>query len=363
MKFKVLAHDKNSLARVGQIELGGRTIDTPCFMPVGTKGAVKTLEPSDLKEIGVQIILSNTYHLAVRPGEELIAKLGGLDKFMSWDGPILTDSGGYQIFSLLKLRKLTRAGVEFNSHVDGKPFYFTPEKVIEIQTKLGSNIIMPLDYPVNYGEKTKADEALDITCEWFERSLKVERKGELFGITQGAFDKNLREKSTKHILSFDPPGIAVGGLSLGEPKDVMYETARFNASIIPNEKPRYAMGIGRPEDIINFVAFGYDMFDCILPTRLGRNGWAFTQEGLVKIKNSVYSKDERPVDPSCACRVCKMFSRAYIRHCFNVEEILGLDLLSYHNVYYYIRLMERVRSSIMEGTFNDLWEKNRLLTA
>lgn len=328
-------------------------------MPVGTKGAVKTLEPHDLREMGVQMVLSNTYHLAVRPGEDVIHKLGGLHKFMGWDGPILTDSGGYQIFSLLKLRKITRDGVEFNSHVDGKPIFFSPERVIEIQTKLGSDLIMPLDFPSKYGDSEgQINESLDLTLDWFTRSLQVKTTGAVFGITQGGQIKELRKLSTKGILAHNPPGIAVGGLSLGEPKDVMYDIAQYNSSLIPEEVPRYAMGIGAPEDLIKFVSFGYDLFDCILPTRLGRNGWAFTEEGMIKIKNSAYITDDRPVDPSCKCRVCATASRAYIRHCFNVNEILGLHLLSYHNTYFYIQLMKRVRSSIIDGSFSKAWEKN-----
>lgn len=324
-------------------------------MPVGTKAAVKTLQPTQLRDAGTQILLCNAYHLALRPGESLIAKLGGLHRFMGWSGPILTDSGGYQVFSLAKLRKVSDAGVEFQSHLDGATVNLSPERALEIQRTLGADIVMPLDEPAPFPSTLEqAEAAVKRTSAWLERSVKARQEEALFGIVQGGTHPDLRRRSTEDVLRHDLPGIAIGGLSLGEPAETMIEMAGVVCAAAPESKPRYAMGIGTPSDIANSVLAGVDMFDCILPTRLGRNGWAFTSEGMIKIRNASFKEDERPIDPACACAACKGFSRAYLRHCFSVDEILGLSMLSLHNVTYYQTLMRRIRAAIPDGTLTKL---------
>ena len=364
--FKVVAKGKNTKARVGELTTPHGVIHTPCFMPVGTKATVKTLSPLQLKEIGAEIILANAYHLTLRPGEDTISKLGGLHKFMSWDKPILTDSGGYQIFSLAKLLKITDEGVLFQSHIDGTPIFLTPEKVMEIQQTLGSDIIVPLDQPVAYPSNEKeAKVAVERTTLWLNRSLefRVQSSSGLsqlfFPILQGSTYENLRRESIMRTieLSATCDGYAIGGLSLKEPKTATKEMVELTTSLLPEDRPRYLMGMGKPSDIVEAVKSGVDMFDCILPTRLGRNGWAFngvessTLDDIIKIKNVRYKLDEKPLSEGCDCYACKNFSRAYIRHLFMSEEILGITLLSYHNVYYYIKLMKRVRSDIIERVF------------
>ena len=342
-------------------------------MPVATKGAVKTLSPEQLRQIGVQIVLSNTYHLALRPGDALIEQVGGLHTFMSWDGPILTDSGGYQIFSLAKILTLSEEGVDFRSHIDGSPFKLTPESALDIQVRLGSDIIMPLDQPVAWPCRTdQAREAMERTHRWLQRT--VERrpalKGRIFGIVQGAFDLSLREASVEAIAELGFPGMAIGGLSMGEPNDQLTRIVDHTAARIPAECVRYLMGVGTPADLVRAIGMGIDLFDCILPTRLARNGWAFTSSGIVKLRNQKHRADKGPLDPECACRTCASTSRAYLRHCFNIEEILGLILVSYHNVSYYISLMRRARAAIVNGTFermlgevDDRWGSLRTTSA
>ena len=322
-------------------------------MPCGTKGAVKGIEPRELRAAGIQILLSNTYHLALRPGEDLVAHMGGLHRFMGWDGPILTDSGGFQVFSLAELRKISDEGVTFQSHLDGATVKFTPERVVEIQEKLGSDILMPLDEPIPYPpDPNAARAALDRTHAWWKRSRA--NKGALFGIVQGSIVPELRKESAEAISSSDPPGYALGGFSMGEPHAQMYEMVDYTTSLLPDSKPRYLMGVGTPEDIVAGVRAGVDLFDCILPTRMGRNGVAYTSAGTVRIRNSKHARDPGPLDPSCDGPCCRGASRAYLRHCFNVEEMLGPKLLSLHNVTYYAKLMARIRSAIRDGTLDRL---------
>ncbi len=350
MRFEVLARDAASSARLGRIETPHGAFDTPAFMPVGTKAAVRTLSPDDLRAAGVQIVLCNTYHLSLRPGEETIFRLGGLHKFMSWDGPILTDSGGYQVFSLAKRRRITDDGVEFHSHLDGSAVFFSPERVVEIQTKLGSDILMPLDEPSPYPcDRKDAESAVARTHAWWKRSPQPGDGRALFGIVQGSVFPDLRKRCAEEIAATDPPGISIGGLSMGESADLLHETVAATTAHLPRSKPRYLMGAGTPVDIVRAVMAGVDMFDCILPTRLGRNGWAFTSGGMLKVKNRRFEFDESPLDPACACPCCRRFTRAYLRHCFQVEEILGLRMLSLHNIHYYAALVRRVREAISAG--------------
>jgi queuine tRNA-ribosyltransferase len=351
MKFSVEA--RSGRARAGRVETAHGAFETPAFMPCGTKGAVKALEPRELRAAGIEILLSNTYHLALRPGEATVAKLGGLHTFMSWDGPILTDSGGFQVFSLAGLRKITDEGVTFQSHIDGAAMKFTPERVVEIQETLGSDILMPLDEPIPYPPDPKvARAALDRTHAWWRRSKAT--KGALFGIIQGSILPELRKESVEAVAAADPPGFALGGFSMGEPLGQMYEVVDYTASILPESKPRYLMGVGTPADILAAVRSGVDLFDCILPTRLGRNGVAVTSEGQLRIRNAKFAHDERPLDATCDGPCCRGYSRAYLRHCFGVGEILGPKLLSLHNVYYYGRLMRRIRAAIRDGTLGSL---------
>jgi queuine tRNA-ribosyltransferase len=351
LSFSIASRDPNSRARAGRIETRHGAFDTPAFMPVGTKAAVKTIMPSQLEAAGTQILLCNAYHLALRPGEALVAKMGGLHRFMGWAGPILTDSGGYQVFSLAKLRKVNDAGVEFQSHLDGSTVRLTPERALEIQRILGADIVMPLDEPAPFpSTPAQAEAAVKRTAAWLERSVKARQEEALFGIVQGGTHADLRRRSVEDVLRHDLPGVAIGGLSLGEPAETMIETAGVVCDATPESKPRYLMGVGTPGDIANAVLRGADLFDCILPTRLGRNGWAFTSEGMLKIRNAAFKEDGRPIDPACACPACRGFSRSYLRHCFSVDEILGLSMLSLHNITYYQGLMKRIRNAIAAGT-------------
>lgn len=359
MEFKIVKKSKKIGCRVSVIKRDDFTVELPNFMPVASQGTVKTLSPKDLKEIGVQIIVSNTYHLHLRPGEELIFKMGGLHKFMGFNGVILTDSGGFQVFSLSDLRKIERDGVEFKSHIDGRRIFFTPEKVIDIQLKIGSDILMVLDecpsYPV---DKSYARRSLDLTLRWAERSLNYfKKKGVknrfLFGINQGSTYIDLRKKGIELLEAMGFDGYAIGGLAVGEPKEVREEVIEEIVHLFPEHKPRYVMGVGYPEDIFFCVERGIDLFDCVLPTRNARTGLVFTSQGKIRIKNSVYADDEGPLDPNCDCYVCKNFSRAYIRHLFNAEEYLALYLASYHSVYFYINLMKKIRESIKKDRFEE----------
>ena len=336
-------------ARAGRIETPHGAFETPAFMPCGTKAAVKGLTPAEVRAAGIEILLCNTYHLALRPGEATIAALGGLQKFMGWDGPILTDSGGYQVFSLAPLRKISDEGVTFQSHLDGATVKFTPERVVEIQEALGSDIIMPLDEPIPFPPDPKvARLALDRTHAWWKRSRST--KTNLFGIIQGSIVPELRKESAEAIAAADPPGFALGGFCMGEPAAQMDEMVAYTSALLPDAKPRYLMGVGMPRDILAAVKAGVDMFDCILPTRMGRTAMAFTSEGLLRLRNAKFARDARPLDAECDGACCRQFSRAYLRHCFAVDEMLGPKLLSLHNVRYYARLMKKIRRGVREGT-------------
>lgn len=365
--FKIIHKDKNSKARLGRLTTSHGQLDTPCFMPVGTCGAVKTLSPFDLKDCGAQIILSNAYHLFLRPGMEVIKKAGGLHNFMSWQNPILTDSGGYQIFSLALLRKVTDEGVEFQSHIDGKKHFLSPEEVIGIQRDLKSDIIMPLDECVHYPcSKDYAQVALERTLDWAKRSKTgfgfraagnvtpnpcPEPRQLLFGIIQGATYEDLRKECSQKLVDMEFDGFAIGGVSVGEPKNLRYNIVNFVLGFLPKERPLYLMGLGMPHDIIEAVQMGMDMFDCVIPTRYGRNGTAFTSEGKLTVRNASCAEDFKPLDPICGCYTCKNFSRAYLRHLFNTEEMLGLRLVSLHNVRFYLELMRKIREAIAQDRF------------
>ncbi|MCX5700741.1 MAG: tRNA guanosine(34) transglycosylase Tgt [Candidatus Omnitrophica bacterium] len=361
--FTLIQQDKNSKARLGKLATEHGEIETPVFMPVGTHATVKGLYPKDILESGAQIMLSNTYHLFLRPGMDVIRKAGGLHKFISWEKPILTDSGGYQVFSLALLRKLSDKGVEFQSHIDGFKHFLTPEDVVDIQIDLGSDIMMPLDECVHYPcTKDHAEVAMKRTLGWANRSRKhllehkkhgPTKKQLLFGIVQGATYDDLRKICAKEIVDIDFDGYAIGGVSVGEPSELIYNILDYSASLLPSEKPRYAMGIGYPPDIVEAVDRGIDMFDCVVPTRYGRNGTAFTSRGKVPIKNAAYTEDLRALDEECLCYVCKNFSRSYLRHLFNAQEMLGLTLLSLHNVYYFLDLARKIREAIKKNQFSE----------
>ena len=348
--YELLHEDKNSGARRGIVHTPHGDIQTPVFMPVGTQATVKSMTPEELKELGAQIILSNTYHLYLRPGENIVKEAGGLHKFMNWDRPILTDCGGFQVFSLSDLRTISEDGVEFRSHLDGSKHMFTPEKVMQIEEDLGADIIMSFDeccpYPSTY-EYTK--NSMERTTRWAVRCKKahtnVEKQG-LFGIIQGGFYKDLREQSAKDLVALDFPGYAIGGISVGEPKEEFIDILRYTAPLMPKDKPRYLMGVGTPDYLIEAALAGIDMCDCVLPTRIARNGTAMTWNGKVVIRNATYERDFTPLDPECDCYACRNYTRAYIRHLVKTKEILGTRLLSIHNLYFLTKLMERVRMEI-----------------
>jgi queuine tRNA-ribosyltransferase len=367
--FKIIHQDKNIKARLGKITTLHGEIDTPCFMPVGTQGTVKAISPQELKDSRAEVILSNTYHLFLRPGTEVIKKAGGLHNFMSWQKPILTDSGGYQVFSLALLRKVIDNGVEFQSHIDGQKHLFTPENVIETQQIFGSDIMMPLDECVHYPcAKDQAEVAVKRTVDWARRSLKVTGSGGhpaspagrqvtgkqlLFGIVQGATYEDLRRSCAEQLIEMDFQGYAIGGVSVGEPRNLIYNIVNLVTDLLPENKPRYLMGVGLPQDILEAVSEGVDMFDCVVPTRYGRNGTAFTGTGKLTIRNSPYTEDFAPLDAECGCYACKNFSRAYLRHLFNTGEILGLRLVSLHNVHFFLKLMQRAREAIAQNKFGE----------
>jgi queuine tRNA-ribosyltransferase len=341
-------------ARRGRLETAHGTIETPVFMPVGTQATVKTLAPRDLVDLDVKILLGNTYHLYLRPGHELIERLGGLHAFMGWRGPILTDSGGYQVFSHSELRKINDQGVRFKSYLDGSDHVLTPEKSIEIQRALGSDIVMAFDEcPPFPATPEYIRESLRITTAWAERCLTVTLKPHqaLFGIVQGGMDAALRREHAATLAGLGFPGYAIGGLSVGEPKTVMYEMAEVTAAVLPAEKPRYLMGVGKPEDLVECVARGVDMFDCVLPTRNARNGQLFTRAGKLNVRNAKYAEDTRPVDAECGCYTCTHFTRAYLRHLDHAGEMLGAHLNTIHNIAYYLDLMKAIRAAIEADAF------------
>ena len=356
-KFTLEKKSSQCKARTGTIETNHGVIKTPVFMPVGTRATVKAMNNDELKSIGSQIILSNTYHLYLKPGQEIIRKADGLHKFMNWDRPILTDSGGFQVFSLSKTRKITEEGVQFRSHIDGSKHFISPEKSMEIQNDLGSDIMMAFDecvpYPASY-EYT--EDSMKRTLRWLKRCKDYHKntdKQNLFGIIQGGMYKDLREYSAKNTIDFDLPGYAIGGLSVGEPRDLMIDLLDFTTDFMPENKPRYLMGVGTPDYLFEAVEHGVDMCDCVLPTRIARNGTALTSKGKLVVKNAKYKDDFSALDDTCDCYACKNHTRAYIRHLLNVDEILGARLLTYHNLYFLLKLCENIRKSIMEDRFLD----------
>jgi queuine tRNA-ribosyltransferase len=360
-KYELIKECKQSGARLGKFSTPHGDIETPIFMPVGTQATVKSLTPEDLHDINAQIILSNTYHLFMRPGHELIAKAGGLHKFMNWDGPILTDSGGFQVFSLGDLRKISEEGVEFRSHIDGSKKFISPEKAVEIQTALGSDIMMAFDECAPYpADRQYVKNSLERTTRWLGRCVDAHKNTEnqaLFGIVQGGMYKDLREQSAEQILQYDLPGYAVGGLSVGEPKELMYEVLDYTTPLLPEDKPRYLMGVGTPDCLFEGVIRGIDMFDCVLPTRIARNGTAMTSEGRISIKNAKYFEDFSPLDAECDCYVCKNYTKAYLRHLYKANEILSSRLMSYHNLHFLLNLMKNIREAIMEDRLLDYKEE------
>jgi queuine tRNA-ribosyltransferase len=386
--FEVRATDKSTKARVGELKTAHGAIETPAFMPVGTQGSVKAVSSRELRQLDAQIVLGNTYHLFVRPGLDVIRHFGGLHEFMNWDGPILTDSGGYQIFSLAKLRKITEEGVDFQNHVDGTPAFVSPEIAMEIQSTLGSDIAMVLDecppWPCEY---EYAARSMELTARWAKRckgwqKAKAQRPTEeagkagvspanpktaadtaatteteyhqlLFGIVQGATFPELRKQSALAAVEIGFDGYAIGGVSVGEPEEEMMRAVESSAPFLPKDKPRYAMGLGTPPQLLELIARGMDMFDCVLPTRLARNGTAFTATGSLNLKNAEFARDKNPIEPGCACPACQEYARGYIRHLVKAEEILGLRLITLHNLHFYLELMRQARAAIENGTFNE----------
>jgi queuine tRNA-ribosyltransferase len=378
--FELLAQDQESRARHGRLTTAHGRIDTPAFMPVGTQGSVKGVSPRELRKLTAEIILGNAYHLFVRPGLDVIMHFGGLHRFMSWAGPILTDSGGYQIFSLAKLRKITEEGVEFQNHIDGARAFISPEIAMEIQANLGSDIAMVLDecvpYPCEYDYAAKSAE---LTARWAKRCKRWKEENAqrstpnpqrpteesaisnqqsaihrqlLFGIIQGGTFDDLRKQGAQAIVELAFDGYAIGGVSVGEPENVMIRAVDSAEPFLPADKPRYAMGLGTPPQLLEMIARGMDMFDCVLPTRLARNGTAFTATGTLNLKNAEFTMDKCPIEENCACEACRQFSRGYIRHLIKAEEILGLRLITLHNLHFYLNLMNRARAEIGSGTFD-----------
>ena len=368
IRFELQATDGR--ARAGMLSTPHGDVLTPVFMPVGTCAAVKTVSPHELKELGAQIILSNTYHLYLRPGHDLVAEAGGLHSFMNWQGPILTDSGGFQIFSLSELRKLNDAGAEFSSHIDGSRHVFTPESVMDIEMALGADIAMCFDECSPYpAAEEQVAQAAQRTLHWAQRCQAAhhsERQA-LFGIVQGGLYRHLREKSATDLVALDFPGYGIGGLSVGEPKEMMYAALDYTVPLLPEHKPHYLMGVGSPDCLVEGVARGIDMFDCVLPTRIARNGTVLTPDGKMVIRNAEYAHDFRPIQADCGCYACQNFSRAYIRHLIKENEVLGIRLTTIHNLYYLCHLMAELRSAIQEGCFEErrreFWSRYRLTSA
>ncbi|MBP7056618.1 MAG: tRNA guanosine(34) transglycosylase Tgt [Candidatus Omnitrophica bacterium] len=381
--FKLLHKDPHTRARAGVLDTAHGPIETPVFMPVGTQGTVKSLSVEELKSCSAQVILGNAYHLYLRPGLDIIEKCGGLHKFIGWDRPILTDSGGYQVFSLAKLRKLSDEGAEFSSHIDGAKHFLTPEKVIDIQRMLGSDIMMMFDECVHYpAARDYVEQSLALTTRWAKRSRdyfnkttfiamaegqkqskkeiassltafapRNDKRQLLFGIVQGSTYLDLRKRAVEELVGIGFDGYAIGGVSVGEPEQLIYEIAEYTAGLLPEDKARYLMGVGMPPDMLEAISRGIDMFDCVVPTRNGRNGQAFTWDGELQLRNAVFKEDARPIDENCGCFACRNHTRAYIRHLFNAEEILGLRLVSLHNIYFYVRLIQMSREAILENRF------------
>ena len=352
---------KQTGARLGIVHTPHGSFETPAFMPVGTQATVKTMSPEELKEVGAGIILSNTYHLWLRPGQDIVEEAGGLHKFMNWDRPILTDSGGYQVFSLSEFRKIKEEGVHFRHHLNGSKLFLSPEKAMEIQNSLGADIMMAFDecppFPATR-EYMKA--SVERTSRWAERCLGAHARPNdqaLFGIVQGGEFEDLRAQSAKDLVSLDFPGYAIGGLSVGEPKDIMNRILEHTTPLLPSDKPRYLMGVGSPDSLIDGAIRGIDMFDCVLPTRIARNGTLMTSEGRLNIRNAKFERDFRPLDENCSCHVCKTYSRAYIRHLIRADETFGIRLTSYHNLHFLLNLMEQVREAIRQDRLGDFREE------
>lgn len=367
--FTVIKENAISSARLGKIVTSHGEVNTPAFMPVGTQGTVKSLTPEDIEDLNAEIILCNTYHLYLRPGHKVIAHLGGLHSFIHWDHPLLTDSGGFQIYSISAFKKIKEEGVSFRSHLDGSSHVLTPERAVEVQEALGADIIMCLDECIPYPSSFDYTQAsLSLTTRWAERSIKAHTKTDqtLFGIIQGGMYPNLRKQSAREIVGLDFPGYAVGGLGVGETKDMLYEMLDATVPLIPRDKPRYLMGIGTPQDLLECTKKGIDMFDCVMPTRHARNGMLFTSFGNLVIKNSEYADDPKPIDPQCECYTCKHYSRAYLRHLFMAKEILSARLNTTHNLYYYLNFMKELREAIradrLENFSFDFYEKQKMVT-
>ncbi len=358
--FQVTAKDSKTSARTGVLKLSHGEVQTPCFMPVGTQASVKALSAEDVLACGSEILLANTYHLMLRPGADLIEKAGGLHAFMHWDQPILTDSGGFQVFSLADLRKITEEGVRFQSHLDGSAWEMSPESATALQHKIGGDIIMAFDECIPYPSPEEyVDQSVERTTRWAERCLATHRKSgkektqALYGIVQGSNFPQLREKSAKQLLAFDFPGYAIGGVSVGEPKEVIYGVVEKTAPYLPENKPRYLMGVGTPEDLWECVERGMDMFDCVMPTRIARNGTALTRKGRLILKNAQYAGDFTSLDPKCSCECCRNYTRAYLRHLFQAEELLVLRLLSLHNLHFMSEITVMMREAIKENRFSE----------
>ena len=356
--FELIKEDPRSGARLGKLHTPHGTFDTPMFMPVGTQATVKTLTPEELYDMKSQVILSNTYHLFLRPGTELIRKAGGIHRFMNYERGMLTDSGGFQVFSLSSLRKLSEEGVEFRSHLNGSKHFFSPEKVIDIERALNSDIMMVLDECVPYGaDYSYTDSSAARTTRWARRSLDYYPAGTapnlIFGITQGGFFKDLRKRSVEEICAMDFDGFSIGGLSVGESKHEMYDLLDYTADLLPKDKPRYLMGVGTPLDIVTGIHDGIDMFDCVLPTRNARNGTLYTSQGKINIKRQEFAEDDSPLDPACGCYTCRTFSRAYLRHLYVSQELLSFRLNSIHNLTYFLNLVRGARRAILEGTYDE----------
>ena len=373
MSFTLIHKDKTSKARLGVLKTSRGEVNTPVFMPVGTQATIKTLSNQEVLDAGAEIILANAYHLYLRPGEEIIKEAGGLHKFMSWEKPILTDSGGFQIFSLAPLRKIKKDGVEFRSHIDGSKHFLTPQDVINFQYVLGSDIMMPLDECVHYpASRDYVEESLKITHDWAIRSKeahvekskvksqksklqvksqKLSHEQLLFGIVQGSTYLDLRKQAVEEVVGIGFDGYAIGGVAVGEPSELIHEITEYTGDLLPKDKPRYLMGVGTPLDMLDAIAEGMDMFDCVVPTRNGRNGQAFTWNGELQLRNSIFKNDFKPIDENCECFACKKHTRSYIRHLFNTDEILGLRLVSLHNIYFYVRLMQIARNAIKNNIY------------
>ncbi len=361
IRYELIKTCKQTGARLGKLHTPHGTVDTPIFMPVGTQATVKTMSPDELYEIGAGIILSNTYHLWLRPGHDIIREAGGLHQFMNWKNPILTDSGGFQVFSLSDLREIIEEGVYFRNHLNGDKLFLSPEKSIEIQNALGADIIMAFDecppYPASF-EYMK--QSVERTSRWAERCLKAHKnvnKQGLFGIVQGGEYEELRKQSAQDLVSLGFPGYAIGGLSVGEPKDVMNRMLEYTTPLLPADKPRYLMGVGSPDSLIDGVIRGIDMFDCVLPTRIARNGTCMTSEGRLVIRNAKYARDFRPLDENCDCKVCRTYTRAYIRHLIKANETFGFRLTTYHNLYFLLNLMRQIREAILNDSLLDFREE------